>query len=390
MSRFMIFILVISVFNTHAQTLNSVLAIVERNNPVLKSAQQEVELINISSRTGLTPSNPYVEYEYLKGSPAAAGNQEDFSVIQSFDFPTAYTKRAQLARQQTKHAELTYRLKRQNVLQETRLTCIELIYLHKQRSLLQQRLLGTEKLARDYQTLLQKGDGNILDVSKAELQLLEIKRKYAACRIRISELNAALRRLSADVILQYNDSVYPDFPLLVDSTALMAAYQEADPRQKMHEQELQLRVKELELNKALRLPGFEAGYHYQGILGQTYSGIHTGITLPLWESRNKVRAARLQLALTDTENKNYQSALQNKAGSLYSRASALQKVMSDYRSVFQQLNDEELLGKALRLGQISVIEYFMELSYYHTARENYLLAEKEFYETVSELYIYLL
>jgi outer membrane protein TolC len=370
----------------YTQSLDSVLAVAERNNPSLKVAKQQMAALSLVYKTGLTPANPFAEYEYLKGSPAEAGNQEDFTIIQSFDFPTAYSKRSQLSRQQIRHAELTYRQSRMKVLQEARETCIELIYLNKLKNILEKRVLGNEKLVSDYRTLLQKGDGNILDVSKAELQLLEVKRKFSECTNRISALNVNLQRITGGEITQFTDSIYPVYPAVIDSAALFSLYMQQDPELMIRNQEMQVSMKQLELNKALRLPAFEAGYHYQGILGQTYSGIHTGITLPLWENKNRVKASRVQVALAETESRNYQLELQNRIGNLYARAIALQKTIADYNAVFSQINDEELLAKALRLGQISVIEYFMELTYYSNAHENFLLAEREYHDVISDLY----
>lgn len=373
-------------FAGNAQTLDSVLAAVERNNPSLKVAQQQMETLSLTYKTGLTPADPFAEYEYLKGSPAEAGNQEDFTIIQSFDFPTAYSKRSQLSRQQIRHAELSYRQSRMKVLQEARELCIELIYLNKLKSVLQRRVSGNEKLVSDYRILLQKGDGNILDVSKADLQLLEVKRKYSECTNRISALNVNLQRITGGEVTQFTDSIYPVYPEVIDSAALLSLYLQQDPELMMRNQELQVSMKQLELNKTLRLPGFEAGYHYQGILGQRYSGIHTGITLPLWENKNRVKAGRLQVALAETETRSYQLELQSRISNLFVRAATLQKTIADYNAVFMELNDEELLAKSLRLGQISVIEYFMELAYYSNAFENFLLAEREYYDVVSELY----
>jgi outer membrane protein, heavy metal efflux system len=46
----------------------------------------------------------------------------------------------------------------------------------------------------------------------------------------------------------------------------------------------------VEVSKALNLPKFETGYHYQAMLGQRFNGLHLGLTIPLWENKNKVNA----------------------------------------------------------------------------------------------------
>jgi hypothetical protein len=48
----------------------------------------------------------------------------------------------------------------------------------------------------------------------------------------------------------------------------------------------------------------------------------------------------------------------------------------------------KLLDKALSAGQISVLEYFVELNYYNTTFNSYLEIEKEFYQVVATLLKY--
>jgi len=52
--------------------------------------------------------------------------------------------------------------------------------------------------------------------------------------------------------------------------------------------------KQLPLSKNMWLPKLEAGYHYHGILGQTYNGVHTGHSIPLWENKNTVKLQKVQ------------------------------------------------------------------------------------------------
>ncbi|MCG7859719.1 hypothetical protein MD537_22260, partial [Flavihumibacter sediminis] len=67
-----------------------------------------------------------------------------------------------------------------------------------------------------------------------------------------------------------------------------------DPVIQSLEQEKIISQQQVLVQKALNLPKFEAGYHSQGILGQSYKGIHGGIVIPLWENRGRLEAARKQ------------------------------------------------------------------------------------------------
>ena len=71
--------------------------------------------------------------------------------------------------------------------------------------------------------------------------------------------------------------------------------------------------------------------------------------------------------------KQYASALQ-----LQQSANALQKDM-------QQMNNDHLLRRSLELGQISLLDYLLELSFYYGARTSQLEAERDAQLAVSGL-----
>ena len=49
------------------------------------------------------------------------------------------------------------------------------------------------------------------------------------------------------------------------------------------------------------------------------------------------------------------------------------------------VNNNELLNKALQLGEISSLQYFMELNYYYDSYDNFLNLESDYYQVIAEL-----
>ena len=68
-----------------------------------------------------------------------------------------------------------------------------------------------------------------------------------------------------------------------------------DPILKVYEHEKEVMERQIAAQKSLKLPKIEAGYHSQGILDQNFRGVHKGITIPLWENKNKLEAAQANL-----------------------------------------------------------------------------------------------
>jgi hypothetical protein len=66
----------------------------------------------------------------------------------------------------------------------------------------------------------------------------------------------------------------------------------------------------------------------------------------------------------------------------------LKSILEDYQKINQSVEPLPLLDKALAAGQISVLEYFVELNYYNESQNSYLELEKEYYDVVASLLKY--
>lgn len=373
---------------TGQSNMDKVLAEISKNNKTIQSNTQYWNAQKVQYKTGISLYNPTVEYDYLKGSPANAGNQTDITISQSFDFPTAYTRKNQLADQQILQADLQLKISNQELLLEAKKVCIELVYRNKLQIPLAKRKEATEKWLASFKKKLDKGDGTILDVNKAEIQLLEIRKLFQENASAIIKLNEMLTSLNGGAVVAFNDIAYFDVPVIADFETLEKEIEQQDYIKKTLEQEKVIAQKQIDVSKALTLPKMEVGYHYQGILGQTYNGIHTGISLPLWESKNTVKLQKAKMifaesVLTDHTNEHYYEIKQ-----LYGRYESLKSILSDYEKINQSAEPIRLLDKALSAGQISVLEYFVELNYYNTTFNSYLEIEKEYYEVVATLLKY--
>jgi len=375
--------------NVKAQsTIETVLIEVARNNKAILANTQFYETQKLQYRIGLTPNNPTVEYDYLFGSPVGTGNQTDLTVAQSFDFPTTYIKKNQLANQQIILAEFQLTSKRQNVLLDAKKVCIELVYLNKLQIQIAQLKQNTQKLLSNFQTKLNIGEGNILEVNRAQLQLIEIKKQFQENTSAIAQLNQQLTSLNGGNQIIFTDTIYPLLPNIPSFEQLENEYENADPLRKSLLQEKLISQKQMEVSIAMWLPKIEAGYHYQGILGQTYSGIHTGFSIPLWENRNTVKFQKSKMLFADLELQNHRNEHYYEIKQLYEKYINLKITLIEYQTIFDTLNNSALLSKAFSLGQISTIEYFMETNYYSTAFKNYLQTEKDYYHAIAELYKY--
>ena len=70
----------------------------------------------------------------------------------------------------------------------------------------------------------------------------------------------------------------------------------------------------------------------------------------------------------------------------YQEAQTLRSSMDEYEKTFQAQQDLEMLKQALTGGQISMIEYFVEVSVVYQSKQNYLQLENQYQKAMAKIY----
>ena len=158
-----------------------------------------------------------------------------------------------------------------------------------------------------------------------------------------------------------------------------------DPGLRAIRQQQEVSKGQVNLSKALSLPRPELGYHYQSILGQRYQGIHAGVSIPLFEHKNTVRASRAAVVVAEQQLVEHRLEHDHQLLALYTQYQQLQISLAEYDQLLGTLNSKSLLDKSPRLGQITTIEYFSELALLHASHEKYQAPEREFHQVIAQL-----
>lgn len=381
-------LLIIASINIQAQSIDNILSEIVKNNKSILANVQFWEAKKLQYQTGLTLNNPSVEFEYLNGSPEGAGNQTDFLILQSFDFPTAYIKKKQVAELQIVQTDFELTSNRQDILLEAKQYCIELIYLHKKLTELNKREQNAKSLYHVYQKKMENGDANVLDVNKTKLQLINLQNDIRLSISQINQINKKLTQLNGGNKINFKDFSYPISPDIPDFQALENSIKESDPILKTALKQEEINLKKVELSKAMSLPKMEAGYRSQAILGQNFQGIHVGFTIPLWENKNTVKFQKAQASFSKVKIEEHKNRQYTYIQSLHEKYLNLYMALTEYKQLLATVNNTELLDTALKLGEISSIQYFLEINYLYNSFDKYLQLEKEYYLVIAELYKY--
>jgi outer membrane protein, heavy metal efflux system len=376
---------------TFAQSqADAALESIRRNNKTIQAGKQYWTAQNTLAKTGITPENPLVEYDHLYGSPAGAGVQRDFSVTQRLDFPTAYGYRSKVANARIEQNVFQQRSAEQEVLLEAKKICIELVYQNKKQQALNRRAAINEKLYNDVQKKFNLKDATVLDLNKIKIQLATIRSDLILQRGKVAELRTKLTELNGGVEISVSDTIYPTTQPVPGFDALDSLIEANDPIVKSYEKDIEVNQRQLSLVKSLTLPKIETGYHSQSILGQSYKGFHLGLSIPLWENRNKVRAQSESLDYSSLRLEEHRVEHRYFNRGIYDRYEVVKQALSETKGILNSLNSISMLEKALRLGQITSIDYANELSLYYSLQERLLELERDYNLTIAELFKYTL
>ena len=344
--------------------IEQVLRNIEANNKELQANAQLISSQKLEAKTDNNLADPSLSYAHLWGAKDKNETIGELVVSQSFDFPSLYASRAKLNRLKTSSFDGQASIFRQGILLQAKEVCLDIIMLRQQKQILQERLRNAEELSAMYKKRLQTGDANIIETNKINLELLNV----TALRNKLQELNT----LNGNIPVVFEGNTYPAVIFPSDYQMLKAEVLAADPTLQTLASESAAARKQIGVNKQGWLPKLELGYRRNTESGTPFNGVVVGFSFPIFENKSKVKIAKAQAMNTDFLKESAMLQAESQVAQLYQEAQTLRSSMDEYEKTFQAQQDLEMLKQALTGGQISMIEYFVEVSVVYQSKQNYL------------------
>ena len=134
------------------------------------------------------------------------------------------------------------------------------------------------------------------------------------------------------------------------------------------------------------MPRLELGYRRNTESGHPLNGVVVGFSFPLFENRSKVKIAKAQATSIDFLRENEWTKRRANLWQAYEEARNLQTSIDEYSTTFAQQQNLSLLKQALTGGEISLIEYFVEVSVIYQSHDNLLELENQYQKAMARLY----
>jgi outer membrane protein, heavy metal efflux system len=384
-----IMILYSAVWGASAQTLSEVLQSVESRNATLQSAQWQKLADEEDLKGRAQPANPEVEFNYLWGNVDA--RRHDFKVTQSFDLALLSGQRAKEAASGKELLAIEYRVQRQEVLLEAEKVCIDLVFNNALREALREHLTDAEHFVAAYTRKVELGDASVLELNNARLHRSEVSGKLAKAELEHSRLSLELSRLNGGETIEIAETEIDAFlaglnrPLPESFAEYFDQASEQSPALAYVREQIELRDRQLRVEKAGRLPELTVGYMSEITSEDPFRGVTFGISIPLWNQSAKVRAAKANLEAAKSQKEEAFQTCWHQLASQYAEAEGLRELSLAYRSGLEEADSREYLKKAQAQGEISVIDYISEIDLFYENLEETLDAECAYRQAVAEL-----
>ncbi|WP_294628992.1 TolC family protein [uncultured Bacteroides sp.] len=366
-------------------SIEQVLKSIETNNRELQANAQLIASQKLEARTANNLPDPTLSYAHLWGAKEKKTIGE-LVVAQSFDFPSLYATRNKLNRLKAGAYDSQADVFRQEKLLQAKELCLDIIMLRQQKSLLEERLRNAEELAGMYAKRLQTGDANAIETNKINLELLNIRTETSlnetALRNKLQELNV----LNGNLPVVFEENQYAAVPFPADFQSLKSEVIAADRTLTALAGESLVARKQIAVSRSQWLPKLELGYRRNTETGTPFNGLVVGFSFPIFENRNQVKIAKAQALGTDLQKENATLQVASELTQLYEEAKTLHDSMEAYSKTFRSQQDLALLKKALTGGEISMIEYFVEVSVIYQSHQNYLQLENQYQKAMARIY----
>ncbi len=385
---FLIFLMLsISTVDLSAQNdIDYVLSKVEELNQDLAARRELTSAQKLEAQTGKYLSNPEVEFEHLWSHNRPSETAGELNVNQAFDFPSAYSNRNKIAKLKQSMYDNEGAAFRQQLLLDAKLLCLEIIYLRKQQLIIDNKVTNAERISQSYKDKMDAGDANILEYNKTQVELINAQTQSRLNRVALNSKLEMLNNLTGGIPVEFSATDYDWTFVLPSFESLETMYFENNPELANIQNEFDVNSKNVALSKSLSLPKFELGYRHDFGGGVNSNGLRAGMSIPLFENKNTVKAAKAQALYSQ---KKLQSTKLNKTielKQLYDQAITLLSSLNMMRNVVNKTNENiTLLEKALDAGQIPVTDYFTEYATIYESQLSMLAIEKQYQDVIAQI-----
>lgn len=377
-------------------TLDAAIEYALKNNGSVKSANFEVERLKILSKSSfdIGKTDFGVEYGELNGFE----KDMSFSIEQKFEFPTVYTSKKKLAKATIKTGELQKLASEVDLIKEIKITWFQLTYLNEVKTLLVYQNGMYSQFLKAASLRYEVEAGTLLEKVTAEAQITKVELEIVQNEANIKIYKKRLQTLLGSPELVAIDENYlteNSLSLELDSKLISE-----NPTLSLLANQVNIKEKEVSLNKAKLLPEFTLGYSNQSMIGnhtnngienyydssQRFSSAQATISIPLWFKSDKaiIKAAKLDMQKAEATAKYGEELLKGEYERVIQEYLKYKTTLKYYKD--KALPQAELIlsnsKKSFENGAIDYVEYMQGLTNGIEIKNSYLEVLNQYNQSI--------
>ncbi|MDY4557339.1 MAG: TolC family protein [Alloprevotella sp.] len=362
----------------HAQS-PALLDTIARNNPTLRAALAGRRAAEAANRAETRLPDPEAEVAYLAGSPSGVPNRTNVSLTQELDWGVLTGRRKGLVEAADRTAAARQRGVYREVMADALEQLVLLVHGNRMVAEMEARLALAQQVEGLCLKLYDKGDLTEPEMNKARLNTAVAKADRQRAADERAAVMARLRALNGGLSFVCNDTVYSlpadDLCRAAETRSLPRTAAVEGAEAAVAEAEA-----EVKLARAQQWPSFTVGFQGEYIRQNNYSGLSLGLSLPLWgNKRAEVRRREAELLASRLDLADTQLTAGAQQELLAQKTRRLLQVADELHQGLLATSNSRLLQRSLELGQISLLDFLLETSFYYAARTAWLEAERDAY-----------
>ena len=365
--------------------IDALLSKIEQNNTELKAQRSFIKSQQLEIKSLNNLPDPQFSAYFLPFGTNNTSNYSEFQISQSIEFPTVYLARGKWNNLLFNQLEIEYLKIRQEILLKATSYIIELVILQQQKIIEVTRRDLSEKVYLQLQELFNKEQIGILDLNKAKISWIQKQFNVEELQTKILSIQTSLQKLNGGLVLETSQQTLEESLSIEELEIIWQSKLVRDPILKELKATETSNLQQIKVERNKALPNITAGYNYQGVNGSNYAGFYGGISIPLWNSKSKIKKAVANYEYGKFNAKVVESTEYTNFKKLYNRYVLLLKKYNEYEKTLNSLNGENLLFKAYKLGELSFMDYYVELQFYQKAIDQKLQTKKELFQIKATL-----
>ncbi len=356
--------------------------IVQNNNGLQESKYSyEAQTYDLKSQNNL--NDPEVEMSYLFSKPKSI----ELSATETFDWPGIYGARSRYASHRISAFEYLYQSNCVEVAMQAKSLVIDLVYTNRKIALQKSLVDSESKLLSLLEAKEAKNEITIIEMNKLRLELLDNKNALKSLNVEKNMILADLKTLNGGKDFVEFDSDRADYAeqKIQPLDFYLSEYRDFSPEYKALVQQQNADKEAIKVAKYANYPGFTLGYRYKDEDGVRAHGFVVGMSIPIFSSRHKVKAAKMAYSATMFAESNGLLQGEAKVRKAYNSLLAQEELIAEYKPFSMNPQLYSLLDKALDAGQISLRDYIVEARDLKASTLRLYDMERDYHLAVAEL-----